>query len=352
MDGKGEDPSLEHMVQRQFKSALKDPVYGKQQLPMFGLNSGKPQSSEEMKIRTVAKNHESQKRFAAYERVEGSLKAKERRGTSPPFALDSSILPKSIRTSSTGYRTSHYPKSSLTPELEQKVSLLSAYKALVFSNEFPKDKGDQCCPSPPIPPKVRGSGQRTDHFDLVSFKEALGMERRCGECRAVVCKCVKVVRDDYLRKIRRRISKSRAKIEKRLQQELEEEEARLARPVSKTKGQVRIEYKRGSQGNCSYEEQSPQLGRVPLRHSFMRHSLGDPCSPAPKRARDRYFHSKTHIAGSSEPLETILQVSQASFSHNNKRKSKKTKFDLPAEDSEDSEDLNERLDLEEMSVKL
>jgi len=265
--------SLERLVQRQLKGSSRNPVYA-QQVPMFRLSA-----------RAVRESHQAKAKL-------------------PSSALSHSVI---VDGRTRGFRTSRYPQVSLTPELEQKVTLLSAYKALGSQGERSKDKPECRCAVNPPPVRLRAHF-RSDDFDLNGFREALHMERKCPDCRSTTCKCVKVVRDDYLRKISRRISKTKAKTG-----------SKLGKPEDKS---------------TSREKKATTLS---TRHAAVRRSLDSSPSPPPAVHYSRY--SNEGFAALSE----VLLVSQANFSQCRKKRPQVLSY--APEDSEDSEGLNERGDL-------
>ena len=267
--------SLERLVQRQLKDVSRDPVFA-QQIPMFRLSA--KGSGEPVKAKTGGQSHK--------------------------IGLSRSLI---VDPRTQGFRTSRYPKVSLTPELEQKVTLLSAYKALGSQIERTKDKPECRCNINSPPTRLRPH-HVSDDFDLNGFREALQMERKCPNCRCTVCKCVKVVRDDYLRKISRRISKTKAKTAQQMTS---------PKPKSGGKG--------------------TKASTLPTRHAAIRRSLDG--SPPPKP-------TSFYVRKSSEGfaiLAGLLQVSQASFSSSRKKRQAGGRYELHAQDSE--EGLNERGDL-------
>lgn len=269
--------SLERLVQRQLRGSARDPVYA-QQVPMFRLSS-----------RAVREAYQPKPKL-------------------PSSALSHSAV---VDGRTRGFRTSRYPQVSLTPELEQKVTLLSAYKALGSQGERSKEKPECRCAMNPLPVRLRAHF-RSDDFDLNGFREALRMERKCPDCRSTVCKCVKVVRDDYLRKISRRISKTKAKTANKLGKSED-------KPIFKGK----------------------KATTLPSRHAAVRRSLDS--SPSPQLVSRYSRYSNEGFTALSE----VLQVSQANFSQCRKKRPQVLSF--AQEDSEDSEGLNERGDLVDLS---
>lgn len=272
--------SLERLVQRQLRGSSRHSMYA-QQVPMFRLtvhNSGQPTKP----------------------------KAQPRTST-----LSQSVI---VDGRKRGFRTSRYPKVCLTPELEQKVTMLSAYKALGSQAERNKDKPECKCDINPHPVRLRPHF-RSDDFNLNGFREALHMERKCTVCRSSVCKCVKVVRDDLLRKISRRINKTKAKTANNFGKSEDKSASKVTKATT-----------------------------LQTRHTAARRSLDSSPSPQPPSHYSRYSSE-----GFAE-LAAVLQVSQASFSRCRKKRPQALRYELPAQDgSEDSEDLNERGDLVNLS---
>lgn len=149
--------SLAEMVNTSLQITPRDPLFSHQQLPRFGLNSSLPLAS-------------------AF------------------FGLETSP------TTSLRYKASKCPQSPEQTKPKRRPRRGNTADTL---NSRRRQAGESPLYASLI--CTRGS------LDLQSLKEALRLEPRCEDCRSVICRCAKNVKDVDLRRIQRIIKRRKAK---------------------------------------------------------------------------------------------------------------------------------------------
>lgn len=103
-----------------------------------------------------------------------------------PLAFES-FQPDPVPRRGSSFRTSHYPKTPLTPELQRKVAMFGAFKVVVASGDFRK-KESQVELERARTAVSRLRTRRNDTTEATLTKSLYG-DKRCSECKAVPCHC-------------------------------------------------------------------------------------------------------------------------------------------------------------------
>ena len=109
---------------------------------------------------------------------------------------------------------SRLPKTTLSPELEKKLTLISGYQSLlrleVVAGHQPSVKST---PKRTVPCEGRRKSVNRTSMELIRLRRSLVSSPRCQKCRRAQCICHVTIPDKQLEQMTRRFSQMRVRLE-------------------------------------------------------------------------------------------------------------------------------------------